>query len=343
MSHPKRKLFVTLSILPFIVGAFLLLSLWTPVSGSEHHTLIRSSCSSTLYPDVCFSAISSSSVPSWEMKTPKDVIRVALEHTVLSTQHNYFNIKKKLASRALLTVRERTALHDCLNMVDQSLDELRATLHDLQDYPNTNRSIAQYADDLQTLLSAAMTNQESCLDGFSHDRGDKKVRQSLLTGQMHVFRMCSNSLAMIKNMTDTDMAERRSILEIKEHKLPGRELGAEEEGNTRGWPKWLSAGNRRLLQATTVTPDITVAADGSGNYRTVAAAVAAAPEGSTRRFIIRIKAGVYRENVEIPKKKTNLMFVGDGRTTTIITGSRNVVDGSTTFNSATVERKKNLK
>ncbi|KAL0426736.1 UNVERIFIED_CONTAM: Pectinesterase/pectinesterase inhibitor 3 [Sesamum latifolium] len=30
------------------------------------------------------------------------------------------------------------------------------------------------------------------------------------------------------------------------------------------------------------------------------------------------------------------MFVGDGRTTTIITANRNVVDGSTTFNSATV-------
>lgn len=115
----------------------------------------------------------------------------------------------------------------------------------------------------------------------------------------------------------------------------GRELGSEED-DTRVWPEWLSAGDRRLLQATTITPDITVAADGSGNYRTVSAAVAAAPERSTKRFIIRIKAGVYRENVVVPIRKTNLMFVGDGRTTTIITGSRNVVDGSTTFNSATV-------
>ena len=52
--------------------------------------------------------------------------------------------------------------------------------------------------------------------------------------------------------------------------------------------------------------------------------------------MIRIKAGVYRENVDVPKSKTNIMFVGDNRKTTIITGSRNVQDGSTTFNSATV-------
>jgi hypothetical protein len=45
---------------------------------------------------------------------------------------------------------------------------------------------------------------------------------------------------------------------------------------------------------------------------------------------------VYRENVDVAKKKKNIMFLGDGRTSTIITASRNVVDGSTTFNSATV-------
>lgn len=145
---------------------------------------------------------------------------------------------------------------------------------------------------------------------------------------MHVEKMCSNALAMIKNMTDTDIAN--------EIALKGRNLREDEEGGINEWPEWLSAGDRRLLQSTTVTPDVVVAADGSGNYRTVSAAVAAAPEGSSKRYVIRIKAGVYRENVDVPKKKINLMFLGDGRTTTIITASRNVVDGSTTFNSATV-------
>ncbi|OWM74330.1 hypothetical protein CDL15_Pgr013234 [Punica granatum] len=140
MSQSKKKLYVTLScILLFLVGAILFLSFRSLGSDSERHSLIRSSCSSTLYPDLFFSAISSSSVRSREMKTLKDVIRGALEHTVLSTRHNYFNIKKKLASRALLTARGKTALDDCLSMVDQTLDEIRETLQDLKDYPNTNR------------------------------------------------------------------------------------------------------------------------------------------------------------------------------------------------------------
>lgn len=146
---------------------------------------------------------------------------------------------------------------------------------------------------------------------------------------MHVYKMCSNSLAMIKNMTDTDMAK-------EQHSANARKILEKEDDETEKWPEWLSIGDRKLLQATTVTANVVVAADGSADYATVSEAVAAAPEGRTSRYIIRIKAGVYRENVDVPRKKTNIMFVGDGRTTTIITGSRNVVDGSTTFNSATV-------
>jgi pectinesterase len=171
------------------------------------------------------------------------------------------------------------------------------------------------------------------LDGFSHDGADKLVRKALEAGQVHVEHMCSNALAMIKNMTDTDIAEfeqTNTVLESgKNRKLLEDESGVQ-------WPEWISAGDRRLLQGAAVKADVVVAADGSGNFKTVSEAVAAAPLKSSKRFVIKITAGVYKENVDVPKKVTNIMFLGDGRTNTIITGSRNVVDGSTTFHSATV-------
>lgn len=79
-----------------------------------------------------------------------------------------------------------------------------------------------------------------------------------------------------------------------------------------------------------------VAKDGTGKYKTVNEAVAAAPENSNSRYVIYVKKGVYKETIDIGKKKKNLMLVGDGKDVTIITGSLNVVDGSTTFRSATV-------
>lgn len=66
------------------------------------------------------------------------------------------------------------------------------------------------------------------------------------------------------------------------------------------------------------------------------AAINAAPEMSEKRYVIHVKKGVYKEYVEVPKKKWNLMLVGDGMGVTVITGNRNVFDGWTTFRSATL-------
>ncbi|CAL0308887.1 unnamed protein product [Lupinus luteus] len=295
------------------------------------HAIIKSACSSTLYPELCFSTVTSepSSVTN-KVSSHKDVILLSLNISTGTVERNYFTIKKLLNQKGR-TKREKVALHDCLETIDESLYELKKAIDDLKEYPSSKRSLAEYADDLKTLLSSAITNQETCLDGFSHDQACKRTRKNVEGGQVHVEHLCSNALAMVKNLTDTDMAnDEKNKMSVGSN---NRKLMEESEVN---WPEWISAADRRLLQSSTVTPNVVVAADGSGNYRTVSAAVAAAPENSAKRYVIRIKAGVYKENVDVPKKKTNIMFLGDGRSNTIITASRNVADGSTTFNSATV-------
>jgi len=57
-----------------------------------------------------------------------------------------------------------------------------------------------------------------------------------------------------------------------------------------------------------------VAADGSGTYKTIQAAVDAAATGT----IIDIKAGTYTEYVHVPSSKKSLTFQGAGETSTII-------------------------
>ncbi|KAI3845486.1 hypothetical protein MKX03_023421 [Papaver bracteatum] len=306
----------------------------TSVYLSTSHVVLKTSCSSTLYPELCYSSIASISGGVAEsLRSKKDVIELSINITCEVVWQNYFTISKLIKYRKDVSHREKEALHDCLEMADETLDQLHETRDDLKVYPSKT-TLAQQANRLKTLVSAAITNQDTCLDGFSYNKDDKIVRDALIKGQQHVHKMCSNVLAMIKNLTDTDMENERYI--------SGRRLEETvdnailESQSTDGFPEWLSEGDRRLLQSTTVTVNATVAADGSGDFSTVSAAVAAAPPKSTRRYIIRIKAGVYREHVEVPKKKTNLMFLGDGRKKTIITGSKNVVDGSTTFKSATV-------
>jgi pectinesterase len=94
-----------------------------------------------------------------------------------------------------------------------------------------------------------------------------------------------------------------------------------------------------------VSDIVTVSQDGQGNFTTINDAVAAAPnntDGSNGYFMIYVTAGIYEEYVSIAKNKKYLMMVGDGINQTVITGNRSVVDGWTTFNSATFGKNLNL-
>ncbi len=67
-----------------------------------------------------------------------------------------------------------------------------------------------------------------------------------------------------------------------------------------------------------------VAADGSGNYKTIQEAVDAAPEKQTKPWLIFVKNGSYEEQVVIPKEKPYIHLIGQDKNKTIIHLSLNV-------------------
>ncbi|XP_020264108.1 probable pectinesterase/pectinesterase inhibitor 12 [Asparagus officinalis] len=79
-----------------------------------------------------------------------------------------------------------------------------------------------------------------------------------------------------------------------------------------------------------------VAQDGSGNFTKIGDAISFAPNNSNYRTIIKVKAGIYYEYLEIPENKPNLMLYGEGSNVTEIRGNRSVGDGCKTLYSATV-------
>jgi pectinesterase len=64
---------------------------------------------------------------------------------------------------------------------------------------------------------------------------------------------------------------------------------------------------------------ITVAPDGSGDAKTVQAAIDSVPEKNKERIVIHIKPGTYKERIEVPKTKPLITFLGDDAKTTILT------------------------
>ncbi|XWS14110.1 hypothetical protein CRYUN_Cryun36dG0095000 [Craigia yunnanensis] len=105
-----------------------------------------------------------------------------------------------------------------------------------------------------------------------------------------------------------------------------------------GIPSWVSSAQRMLLQhiPASIKPNVVVAKDKSGKYSNINEALQEVPKKNPTTFVIYIKAGVYKEQVIVTKSMTNVMFIGDGPTKTIITGSLNYADGTGTFKTATV-------
>lgn len=68
--------------------------------------------------------------------------------------------------------------------------------------------------------------------------------------------------------------------------------------------------------------DAVVAADGSGDYTTVQAAIDAAPEGRGTPWLIFVKNGEYKEHVDIPKTKPYLHIIGQDRDKAVIKDDR---------------------
>src|SRR5262245_7550653 len=61
-----------------------------------------------------------------------------------------------------------------------------------------------------------------------------------------------------------------------------------------------------IIHAAEIPPDITVAADGSGNFKTIQEAVQSIPKENSQRNIILIKDGIYKEKVRLDASNVTL-------------------------------------
>ncbi|CAN6164780.1 unnamed protein product [Urochloa humidicola] len=229
----------------------------------------------------------------------------------------------------------RGASQDCRDLHAASLSSLSRSASLLAAAPGGG---ARVIPAVRAHLAAALANKATCLDGLAgtSSTGDPGI-SGLVASLGDAYEHVSNSLALVARggsggfgasgagftsaVAKVIHHNRRLLQDDEDYGGGDDSNGDGDSGNSDGQPA-----------AATV---ITVAKDGTGSFRTVGEAVAAAPNNSRARTVIRVKAGTYEENVEVPPYKTNIAIVGDGRETTVITGSRSAADGWTTYRTAT--------
>lgn len=234
----------------------------------NHLQVANSACQGTLYPNLCVSTLST--FPDLTSKTIPQLISSILNYTIKEVKQSSSNVTGlRVRARSLKKTLEQRALEDCVNLFDTTIEELKTTISDLSQAPTTIAS--NNKRDCQTLLSGAMTNMYTCLDGFAYSKSNlrHKIENRLYDISKHV----SNSLAMLKKVPGV------------KSKTSNSEAFPEYGEVKDGFPSWLTTKDRKLLQvAVNQTKfNLVVAKDGTGNFTTIGEALSAAPNSSATR------------------------------------------------------------
>ncbi|XP_076908868.1 putative pectinesterase/pectinesterase inhibitor 60 [Bidens hawaiensis] len=298
----QTNLFIPFS-LPIIIS-FCSIFLSTQAFNESHS--INSWCQTTPHPNHCMHNY----LTGDEHRVPahsKDFRILALE-AALNQAHYTQKCAVELENHSR-SRRKKLVSKDCCKLVNNTVLQLNQTLNGLK-----HNKISDFV--AQTWLSAALTNLQICFSGSGELNLTDFVTQIKTS---NLTELISNSLAInnkffLKSAQDSDQND--------------------------GFPNWVTKKDRKLMVSDSVYSrvNVTVSPAKGSKFRTIQSALdyAASIDRGDGRFIIYIKRGVYRENIEIGYDMKNIMFLGDGLRYTIITGNRGFTGGFTTYSTATV-------
>ncbi|KAE8708598.1 putative pectinesterase/pectinesterase inhibitor 34 [Hibiscus syriacus] len=284
---------------------------------------ISKTCSKTRFPNLCVNSLLE--FPGSLTANEQDLVHISFNMTLQHFSKALYTTTS--ISYVQMDPRVRSAYDDCLELLEDSVDSLSRSLSSV--IPSQEGGSTH---DVMTWLSAALTNQDTCTEGFEGVSGT--VKDQVTDKLKDLSELVSNCLSIFAASGGDDFAgapiQSRRLLSSDDD-LSGASIDEEN------FPKWLGRKERELLRTpvSAIQADIIVSKDGNGTVKTITEAIKKAPEHSSRRIIIYVRAGRYEEdNLKVGRKKTNLMFIGDGKGKTVIAGGKSVSDDLTTFHTA---------
>lgn len=265
--------------------------------------------------------------------------RFSIRHSLSKASRFFDLIEKHLQNTSTLPKSITGALTDCQYLAQLNINFLSNSFRAVN---GTDKKLTySKADYIQSLLSAILTNIDTCLDGLNTVASGSSLEKDLLAPLIDCTKSYSLSLDLFTKGWVPRRNRNRTLgkkhQQFRKGPVPLRIMSRRDR------EVYNSVVNRRKLSSSSddgvlVSGIVVVSQDGKGDFLNITEAINAAPNkalAANGYFLIYIMAGVYQEYVSIPSKKKYLLMIGDGINQTIITGNRSVADGWTTFNSAT--------
>ncbi|XP_028082183.1 pectinesterase inhibitor 6-like [Camellia sinensis] len=175
----------------------LLLPAWMTLlctSASGHgNSYVRDACSVTHYPDVCIHSLAPFSQTAKRNPTTwaRAGVSVSVGEAKIVVQYLI-----KLKRYGSMRGRNQVALLDCIDCFQNTLDNLHKSLGVIRKL--NSKAFVTQMDDITTWLSAAMTDEDTCLGGFN---GQKEKQVRLLCNKvLNMSYITSNALALVNKL-----------------------------------------------------------------------------------------------------------------------------------------------
>jgi len=155
---------------------------------------IKSSCQATRYPRLCVSSLS----PYTGSLKPTlcELVKAAMNVSLVNARTVSVWAAGLKGRSAEMSERERAALNDCIQNFDDTVDEIQKSLKELEQLQRSNFN--PQMNDMQTFMSAALTDQDSCLNGFEDVKAaEGKISAMVKVRVQNESELISNALALL--------------------------------------------------------------------------------------------------------------------------------------------------
>ncbi|XP_010427856.1 PREDICTED: 21 kDa protein-like isoform X1 [Camelina sativa] len=171
-----------------------------PLPSSDGSDFIRKSCNTTLYPDLCFSTLSS--FANSIQNDSNRLARVAISFTL----HNTLDLLSYLQNAYNRDHHPTPVLKDCFENLKDAVDDMRGSMKQMKELVSASSGSVQsfrfQMSNVKTWLSAALTDEYTCTDGFKDVHEDDSIRDDVCTRVDAVKKLTSNALALVNRYAD---------------------------------------------------------------------------------------------------------------------------------------------
>ncbi|XVE73330.1 hypothetical protein DITRI_Ditri11bG0109000 [Diplodiscus trichospermus] len=159
---------------------------------------VQDACIVTRYRSLCINSLASFS--STAKTSPSKWARAGVSVGIGETK-NIAQYLMKVKNYREMTGRYKIPLSDCIECFQNAIDQLHGSLGALRKL--NARNFYTQMGDVTTWLSAALTDQDTCLDGFQNPRGKqaKMLRNRVLRSSYFT----SNALALVNKLATSGL------------------------------------------------------------------------------------------------------------------------------------------